>query len=453
MMDSAFLAVLLTTLHTPVVADSSNIGIGYHRAELSNGLTVLIHEDHTTPLVAVDTWHHVGAAHERPGRRGFAHLFEHVITEGSKHVPLGDRQRLLEEAGARSNASVGKDSTNYYATVPTSALDLVLFIESDRMAYFLEGMTQQKLDQERDIVKNERRQRRLNVPYGLAWEWMDHLLYPPDHPYHLPVEGEMEDLEAADLDDVSSFFHEHYAPANAVLVIAGAVDTEYALERVRHWFSEVPSGTRNNLPVVPTAELDGPILKTIEDDVQLPRLYMAWRTPPFFHPGDADLDVAANILGQGKRSRLYQRLVYDLQIAQDVDAWQHSFRLSSKFVINVTARPGQDLDQIRIVIDEELDRLRSEPPSRRDLERVYNAFELNLFHGLQEPFQKAEALNSYLYYTGNPDYAHEDLARFQALDPDDISNAVTQWLRPDRRAVLSYVPRGQAELGVSEAAP
>lgn len=424
------------------------IGIPYQMHRLSNGLTVILHEDHTVPMVAVDVWYHVGSGYEKKGRTGFAHLFEHIMFEGSGNVAEGDFDNLLEQVGGSNNGSTTTDRTNYYETLPSNALDVALFLESDRMGYLLGAMSPGKVDGQRDVVKNERRQSYENRPYGMAFQTIVENLFPENHPYNWPTIGYMDDLSAASYDDVVEFFKKYYVPNNAVLVVAGDIDPAETLKRVKYWFDEIPAGPPVLKPVAPSFMLEAPKYLQMEDNVQLPRLYLVYPTPAYYAPGDAELDVAANVLTGGKTSRLYKKLVYDLGIAQSVSAYQSSQALGSMFMIVVTARPGHTLEEIAAMVDAELAILAQEPPSERELERVINQREASFLSESQSLLGKAEALQNYFYYTGNPDWANEDLSRYKALSPKDISTACSYYLRPQNRLLLSVVPKGKADLGV-----
>ncbi|HEY6509183.1 MAG TPA: pitrilysin family protein, partial [Vicinamibacterales bacterium] len=311
---------------TPATAAAprATIEVPFRQFRLANGLNVILHRDASVPIVSVNVWYHVGSGNERPGRTGFAHLFEHLMFEGSKNVKEGEFDRLLESAGGNNNGSTTNDRTNYVIDVPANALELALFLESDRMGYLLDAMSPERVDGQRDVVKNERRQSYENRPYGMASLELDKMLWPANHPYSWPTIGHMEDLTAASHDDVVQFFKTYYAPNNASLVIAGDIDLGEARRLVEKWFSEIPRGPEVPPIVPPAATLDSVKKHTITDRVQLPRLYMAWHTPPIYAPGDAAMDIAASLLTGGKNARLYRRLVYDLQIAQDVSAFQQS---------------------------------------------------------------------------------------------------------------------------------
>jgi len=335
------LAIAPTSAQQP--APAAKLTVPFTMFKLQNGLTVILHEDHSVPTVAVNVWYHVGSAREKPGRTGFAHLFEHLMFEGSGHVKEGEFDNLLEAAGGNNNGSTTTDRTNYYETVPSNALDLALYLESDRMGYLLDVVTPKLVDGQRDVVKNERRQSYENAPYGMANVRITELMYPKDHPYHWPVIGYMDDLTAATHEDVKEFFRKYYSPGNASLVIAGDINPGEARKRVEHWFSDVKAGEPvEPLSVPPPAPLASVIKETITDHVQLPRIYLNWITPALYAPGDAELDIAAGVLSGGKNSRLYKRLVYDMQLAQNVFANQGSARYGSRFSIVATARPSSD---------------------------------------------------------------------------------------------------------------
>jgi zinc protease len=425
------------------------LSVPYTMFTLPNGLTVILHEDHTVPEVNVNVWYHVGSAREKPGRTGFAHLFEHLLFEGSGHVKEGEFDTLLEAAGGNNNGSTTTDRTNYYETVPSNALDLALFLESDRMGYLLDVVTPKLVDGQRDVVKNERRQSYENAPYGMANIRITELIYPRDHPYRWPVIGYMEDLTAATQDDVIEFFKKYYAPANASLVIAGDINPAEARKKAEYWFRDVKPGARVEPMHVPPAELTGIVTETLTDRlIQLPRLYLVWLTPPLYAPGDGELDILSNVLTGGKNSRLYKRLVYDLQIAQNVSAAQVSARYGSRYQIVVTARPSKEppaqvLERIKGIVDEELERLRQAPPEARELDRAKNGFEASFLSQMEVASAKADQLNAYYAATGNPDYFGEDLARYLALQPTDIQAALRRWLPADRRLELMVVPAGK----------
>ena len=427
----------------PTAAPATPLQVSFRQFQLPNGLNVILHQDRTVPVVAVNVWYHVGSANEKPGRTGFAHLFEHLMFEGSKNVPEGQFDILLEAAGANNNGSTNNDRTNYVIDPPNNALELALFLESDRMAYLLDAMPPEQVNSQRDVVKNERRQSYENRPYGMADLELDKMLWPPTHPYSWPVIGHMDDLTAASHADVQEFFKRYYAPNNASLVIAGDIDLDRTQTLVEKWFAEIPRGPAVE-PIAPPAALLTQVKRqTITDQVTLPRLYMGWLTPRLFAPGDATLDLVSSILSDGKNSRLYKRLVYDDQIAQDVSAFQSSSALGSSFLIVATAREGHTVDELQKAIDEEVDRLRRAPPEPREVQRALNQVEASFYRAMERVGGfggKADQLNAYYFAGGGPDFFAEDLARYTSLTAADVQAAVVKWLPRDRRVELVVLP-------------
>ncbi len=432
----------------------AEFSIPYEMFRLENGLTVILHEDHSVPMIAVNLSYHVGSGREKPGRTGLAHLFEHLMYEGSAHVPEGKYDEWLEAAGGENNGSTGSDDTNYWINVPSNALDLALFLESDRMGYLVESMSPARVDGQRDVVKNERRQSNENRPYGMAWIVMAEQLFPPGHPYSWDTIGSMEDLSAAAYEDVVEFFESYYGPNNASLCIAGDIDPVAVRASVERWFSDVPAGPRVAplSPPVPFLEKEKRLV--MEDEVQLPRIYMNWHTPRKFAPGDAEMDLVGSVLAGGRNSRLHKRLVYEMQIAQDISAFQYAQMYGSSFHVIATARAGHTLAEIEAAIQEEIDRLRREPPSRRELERAVNQYQAWYLAALESVGGfggKAALMNGYYAATGNPDYFQEDLSRYLAIGPDDVRTAAAAYLRDDARFIMSIVPEGQRELAAPAA--
>lgn len=443
------LSILLVFLASPVAGQ--DVSLPHTMFTLPNGLQVIVHEDHSAPIAAVNVWYHVGSGYEQPGRTGFAHLFEHVMFEGSANVPRGEFDRLLEAAGGSNNGSTTPDRTNYYETIPSNAVELALWLEADRMGRLLETMTQQKLDLQREVVKNERRQRYENQPYGTFFEVVFDALYPDGHPYSWPTIGSMEDLSAASLEDVESFFRRYYIPNNAVLVVAGDVDTEEVRRHAERFFGEIPAGAPVEKPDIAVPEIPETQYLTLEDRVTLPQLNIAWRAQPFFAEDDDALDALAQILGDGKNSRLFRRLIYDDQIAQDVVAFNNSQLLSGDFFIRVTGREGLELGQLEEATMEEIARIAETPPTDEELERVINGIETTFVSSLERALGKADQLNLYYYYTGDPDYSAEDLARYRSLTPSDIQAAARTYLEGQNRIVISIVPEGETELAAEGA--
>jgi zinc protease len=441
---AALLLLILLTFATSAGAQTpAKIDTPYTQFTLPNGLHVILHEDHSVPIAAVNMWYRVGSANELPGRTGFAHLFEHLMFMGSGHVKPGEFDEWLETVGGDNNASTAADHTNYWITVPSNALELALFLESDRVGYLLDTMTPQVVDAQRDVVKNERRQSFENRPYGMADIVLGEMLYPEGHPYHWPVIGYMPDLTAASYDDVVAFFKTYYTPANASLVVAGDIDTPRVRALIEKWFGDVKPG-----PPVPPASIPGVVLsgvqrKTLTDRVQLSRLYLAWLAPPRYAPANAAVDLVVDILAGTKNSRLYKRLVYDMQIAQDVTAYQESNALSSSVRIIATPRPGHTVDELQKVIDEEIAQLQRAEPSDRELQRAINQVEASFYNRMERVGGKAYQLNAYYTKTGDPDWFNEDLARYRALSPSDIRAAAGAFLPAGRRVELVVQPEKQ----------
>ena len=436
-------AAAQTAQHAQPAAPPRAIHVPYTQFTLPNGLRVILHEDHSVPMVTVNMWYHVGSAREKEKRTGFAHLFEHLMFMGSGHVKPGEFDEWLEAAGGDNNGSTETDRTNYWINVPSNSLELALFLESDRMGYLLDTMTPKTVDAQRDVVKNERRQSVENRPYGTAEVVIGELLYPPAHPYHWPVIGYMDDLTAASYDDVVAFFKKFYAPSNASLVVAGDLQPAAARRLIEKWFGDVKPGAAPEPMTIPAAALTGVQKKTITDRVQLPRLYLAWITPRHFQPGDAALDVVADVLAGGKNSRLYKRLVYDMQIAQEVNAFQASAQLSSSFQIVATPRPGHTVAELQRVIDEEIQKLQREAPSAHELERAVNQIESSFYNRMERVGGfggVADQLNAYYTYKGDPDWFDEDLSRYRALSVDDVRAATAQFLPLGARVELTVEP-------------
>jgi zinc protease len=423
--------------------------IPYTRHALPNGLSVIVHEDHDCPIVAVNMWYHVGSKNEVPGRTGFAHLFEHLMFEGSAHHDKG-YFHPLQEAGALLNGSTNADRTNYWEVVPTSAFELALWMESDRMGHLLPALTPAKFDNQREVVLNERRQNYENRPYGLATMATVAALFPPDHPYHWLTIGSADDLRASTLDEARAFFESHYHAGNASLAVAGDVPTNQALDLIEMYFGEMTGG-----PEAPAldhrAELAGPVRLFHEDRVELPRLYVAWHSPAMFAPGDAELDLVADILSNGKNSRLYRSLVYTRRMATEVAAFQNSRELASFFQVIVTAAPGHTLAEIERVVDDEIAALAATGPTGDELERSLAQAEAQFVYRLQTVGGfggKSDQLNAYNVFLGEPGYFARDLARYCEASPESIAAYARQCLQTDRRVTLAVVPHGRTELVV-----
>jgi zinc protease len=430
--------------------------IPFHRRTLSNGLDVIVHEDRNCPIVAVNVWYHVGSKNEQPGRTGFAHLFEHLMFEGSQHHDHGYFQPL-QQAGASLNGSTNADRTNYWQVVPTNAVELAMWMESDRMGYLLPALTEAKFNNQRDVVLNERRQNYENRPYGLAGMALVAELYPPDHPYHWLTIGASEDLRAARLEDVSAFFRTYYHPANASLALAGDITAERAFRLAEDYFGDLPSP-----PAPPQVRVPTPAVRSVEthllleDRVELPRLYLAWHSPPLFADDDAELDLVADVLAGGKTSRLYRALVYEQRIATEVAASQNSRELSGYFQIVATAAPGRTLRELDAAIASELATLLAEGPTDAEMERGIAQAEAHFISRLQTVGGfggKSDQLNAYNMFLGDPGFFDRDLIRYRNARAEELTRAANQWLRPDARVALNVVPRGRADLAVAASTP
>jgi zinc protease len=400
-------------------------------------------------MVAVNVWYHVGSKNERPGRTGFAHLFEHLMFEGSEHYDRGYFQPL-QEAGGLLNGSTNPDRTNYWEVVPTGALELALWMESDRMGYLLPALTREKFENQRDVVLNERRQNYENRPYGLAGIALAAALFPPDHPYHWLTIGSADDLRAASLDEVREFFATYYHPANASLSLAGDIDPDRAFALADQYFGDIPAG-RRPLAVTAIGSLDTGAQLVLEDRVELPRLYLAWHSPAMFGDEDAELDLAADLIAHGKTSRLYRSLVYERQIATDVVAYQHSREISGVFQIATTAAPGVPLADLERIVVETLRDVATEGPTDAEIARaraqtdaqfVYRIQTIGGFGG------KSDQLNAYNVFRGDPGYFAKDRARYDSVTRPAIASAVKKWLVARPRVALSVVPRGATSLAL-----
>lgn len=420
----------------------------YEQFTLDNGLQVILSEDHRLPLVAVDLWYHVGAAHEVPGRSGFAHLFEHIMFQGSRNVPEDQFFPLLEAAGAPTiNGTTDFDRTNYFETVPANQLELALWLESDRMGFLLDTLTQERLDNQKAVVRKERQQSTENVPYGLAEERFFQLLFPAPHPYHGVVIGSHADLEAATLQDVQGFFRTWYAPNNATLVIVGDFDAQATRALVEQYFASLPRGPEPPPLQVTTAPISAERREALTDDVELPKVYLGWITSPIFTPGDAELTLAASVLAEGKASRLYTELVEKQQLAQSVNALQYPLTLGSVFVVEVLGKPGQDPQALEDAAWAVLQKLTAEGPTADETARALRTWQAGTLRGLEALGGfggRADVLNYYNHHTGDPGYLDEDLARFAAVTPAGIQATLAQQLRADNRVVIHVTPAPKA---------
>ena len=436
--------VLLPSLGT---AQATRLRVPFTLDTLPNGLTLIVHEDHSVPIVTTNVWFHVGSGDEKIGRTGFAHLFEHLMFMGSENAPNPQFDRMLEAAGANNNGSTTEDRTNYYEVGPSSSLRLMLWLEADRMGWLLPTMDKPKVDLQRDVVKNERRQSYENQPYGLVADVQPKLMYPTGHPYSWPVIGSMTDLSAASVDDVKAFFRKYYAPNNATIVVAGDVKADDVRAIVRQYFTDVPRGPAIERPT-PVAFTVHDTTMTLEDRVQLPRVYLNWHTGRNTGPDAPALQVAAYILAGSRTSRLTQALVYGGEVATSVQAYDDAKRLDGDFNIVATARPGKALDTLQALIDVNLQRLAADGPSARELDQARNAIEASFLRSVQTVSGKADQLNEYYYQTGNPDGFQDDLDHVRRVTAADIQRVVRQYLLAPR-VMISVVPLGKQSLAAT----
>jgi zinc protease len=417
------------------------VDVPFTKRTLPNGLTVILHEDHALPIVAVNAMVKVGSHFEERGRTGFAHLFEHLMFMGTRRAPNKMFDAWMEAEGGSNNAWTSEDRTDYHDVGPAHALPLLLWLEADRFASLGQEMTQAKLDAQREVVRNERRQTYENQPYTKADLRLPELLFPEGHPYHHPVIGSHEDLTAANVDDVKAFFARWYAPNNISLVVAGDIDPAKVGPEIDRLFGSMP---RVEVPAEaspPAPALKGVVRETIPDDVKLSKIVMAWHSPKRFAPGDAELDLVADILQHGKASRLYKALVYDRPLAQEVSAEQHSQDLSSYFTVEAIAQPGTSLDALEKAIDVELAKVTAAPPSAQELARAQNQFEMGYVARLESVAARATLLNQYQQDVGDPGYAEKDLARYRAATPASVQAVAKQVLDPNARVILRVVPK------------
>ena len=442
--------ILMLALATPFVAGAQapRLSVKSSVDTLPNGLTLIIHEDHSVPRVATNIWYRVGSGDEKVGRTGFAHLFEHLMFMGSENAPYPTFDKLVEPFGMGANGSTTEDRTNYIQDGAANGLETVLWLEADRMGWMLPTMDSAKVDAQRDIVKNERRQSYENQPYGKAADILPPALYPKGHPYSWPVIGSMADLSAASLEDVKDFFRKYYAPNNAAIVIAGAVNTDSVRRLVTRYFGSIPRGPAiERATPAPFTVRDTAIVT--EDRVQLPRLYLGWHTVNNTHKDAAPLNILSYLLSGARNSRLTNNLVYQREIASSVSAFSDVKRLDGDYSIVATARPGQGLDSLKVAIERELNRLASEGPTARELEQAKNSRESSFLNQLEFVDGKAEQLNEYAYFQGTPDYFQKDLDALRAVTADDIKRVINQYLRGPN-VMLSIVPMGKLELAAKK---
>ncbi len=404
------------------------LDIEYERLKLKNNLDVVLYQDKSLPIVAVNIWYKVGSSYEKPGKTGLAHLFEHMMFQGSEHVPKEMHFRYIQEAGGNLNGSTSIDRTNYYESVPATFLEMVLWLESDRMGFLLPALTQEKLDNQIGVVSNERRQNYENQPYGLAWEKLFAALYPKNHPYSWPTIGWMEDIQNYTLDDVKNFFNTFYSPQNASLVIGGQFDTEEAKELVKKYFEDIPN--KKTLPElnVPDVQISGNKKVIYEDNVQLPRLYLAWLSDKGYGKDDASLDILADILTGTKNSRIYKSLIIDKQIAQDVAAFQYSAKINGSFIIVATPKPGIDLDTIKAEIFKEIENIIKNGLTAKEIRRSINAYKSSYVYSLQNLDALINQINDYTCFLNEPNSFVYDIGRYEKVTAENVKSVTEKYL-------------------------
>ena len=414
---------------------------------LANGLVVTLSQDNTAPIVAVNLWYHVGSANERAGRTGFAHLFEHMLFQGSEHVSANEHFELVQRAGGTLNGSTWLERTNYFETVPSNQLALALWLEADRMGALLPAMTQKKLDTQRDVVKNERRWSVDNQPYGTWWEKLPELAFPEWHPFHHSLIGSMEDLSEASLEDIEQFFRTYYTPDNAVLSIAGDFDPAEARKLVEQFFGSIPRGQgkpplqRIELP----SKFDTTLRSVVEDDVSLPRLYLAFRTPVFGSERYYEASVTAAILGMRRGSRLYRALVRERQIAADVTAFTFDLAKGSDLlIVDVTARPETSVDELEHEVERQIDKLVKDGVTAEEVGRAVALIQTDLVTALQSASERADRVSMFATLLGDPALVNKQAEKYEAVTADRINSFVREYLGPDNRAKLLYVPRPES---------
>src|SRR5216683_1610143 len=429
-MKAALVVLALMALATGAFAQGTDVDIPYQKFVLDNGLTVIVHEDHKAPIVAVNLWYHVGSKNERPGKTGFAHLFEHLMFGGSEHAP-GRYIDAMERIGATDlNGTTNSDRTNYFENVPPSALDLTLWMESDRMGHLLGALDQKTLDLQRGVVQNEKRQGE-NQPYGVTRQLITQNTYPAGHPYSWTTIGEMADLDAASMKDVQEWFKTYYGPSNVILVLAGDIDAKTAKEKAEKYFGNIPAGPPVAYQEAWIAKMTGTHRQKVQDRVPQARIYKIWNIPEYGN-ADADyLDLVSDVLSTGKTSRFYKRLVYDDQIATNANAFVALSEIGGQFRVQATARPGQDLAQVEKELDEELARFLKEGPTAEELQRVKTEYAANFIRGIERIGGfggKSDRLAQSQVFRGKPDAYKESLKRVQDATAEDLKAAANRWL-------------------------
>ncbi len=421
------------------------LNIEYEKYKLKNGLEVILFKDSSLPLVASNIWYKVGSANERRGKTGLAHLFEHMMFQGSENVPKEMHFKYIQEAGGSLNGSTSFDRTNYYEKVPSNFLELILWLEADRMGYFIPALTQEKLDNQRSVVKNERLERYDNQPYGLAWELIISNLYSSEHPYSWPTIGYVQDILNYNLEDVTDFFKTYYSPFNASLVIAGDFNKSETKDLIEKYFGNISTDKKINSNASHHSELQSNIFLTHEDNVQLERIYMTWHSDRAYGEYDAALDVLSDILSGSKSSRLYKNLVFEKEIAQDVTAYQFSGKLSGFFTIIATAKPGVKLELLKEEILNELNNIKSIGVTEKELIKSKNGIKSSFIYSMQNLDSLADQINSYNFFLGEPNSFNYDLKRFEEVSSEKLKSSIEKYF--DKPFVeLQIIPRTTYEI-------
>ena len=406
----------------------NHLNLNYTRGKLKNGLEYILYQDNSLPLVSVNIWYSVGSAYETKGKTGLAHLFEHMMFQGSENVPKEMHFKYIQEAGGTLNGSTSTDRTNYFEKLPSNNLELALWLESDRMGYFLPALTQEKLDNQKDVVKNERLERYDNQPYGLAWEILNRNVYPENHPYSWITIGHLKDIESYTLEDVEQFFKAYYSPNNASIVIAGDINIDITTNLLDKYFGDIKPFQVNSHPQSKSVQLKENIYVEHTDNVQLERIYLSWPSEIIFGNDDASLEIFADILTGSKNSRLHKKLVFDLQVAQDVSSFQYSGKFGGQFIIITTIKPGQDADKIKQIIFDEINEIASVGVTEKELEKSRNGIKSQFIYGMQNLDTVADYLNYYNYHLGEPNSFEFDLNRYNSVTNDSIKRSAEKHL-------------------------
>ncbi len=418
------------------------LDIKCEKYSLANGLEVILYNNNSFPLVAVNLWYKVGSAQEEKGKTGLAHLFEHMMFQGSEHIPKEMHFKLIQEAGGTLNGSTSFDRTNYFEKLPSNELELALWLESDRMGFFITSLDQEKLDNQKSVVYNERLERYDNQPYGLAWEILISNLYSEGHPYSWATIGYLNDIKNYELDDVKNFFSKYYSPNNASLVVAGDFNTDTAEKLIAKYFEPIQSNSKAAIVSTSDEKLITSRIIVHEDNVQLERLYLAWHTVKAFQEDDSSLDILSDILAGSKNSRLYKKLVFELEIAQDIYAMQFSGKYAGHFMIVATAKPGKSLDEIKKVINEELDLIINDGISNSELQKSKNGIKSSFIYSLQNLDTLADHLNLYNFYLDTPNSFMYDLERYNSVKEKNVEQAAAKYLKTNC-VELRIIPKGK----------